>query len=1118
MRCDACGHDNPAEAAYCEACGLALGATCPQCAQRQRTGARFCPSCGHRLTVAPESAPESPKPPPRSYTPRHLAERILTSRGALEGERKQVTVLFCDIVDSSDLAERLGPEPMYQLVDQALTLMAETVHRYEGTVNQFLGDGLMALFGAPVAVEEHALRAVQAALAIRETISGFSEQLRREKGLELRLRMGLNTGPVVVGRIGDDLRMDYTAVGDTTNLAARMQAQAEPGSIILTAPTHRLVEGYVRSYPVGFLQVKGRSEPVAAYRAIGRKRARTRMELAAERGLTRLAGRERELSLLHDRLARAKEGRGQVVAIVGEPGIGKSRLLYEFRRSLEGERVTWLEGRCLPYAQSTPYLAVQEILRASFQIEEGDNPLQVAAKLREGMRQIDPGLEAVVPFLGTLFGVPADTEALKDLDPKDRRQKTFEAIRALTFAAARRRLQVVVVEDLHWIDKTSEDYLAFAVESLAAVPVLLITTHRPGYPVRWADKTFYTQVALDVLTDPEATAMVTAILGGREAPSDFCRIIQEKAEGNPLFVEEITASLLERDVLVRDEGSTRWAADVTVEVPASVQDIIRARIDRLDEPVKRIVQTAAVIGREFGFQLLSRISEMTGEVERYLDTLKHLELIHEKTFFPELEYIFKHALTQDVAYQTLLSHRRQQLHGTIGRALEELYGDRLEEQAGIIAYHHARSDKPARGIAYALLAGESAARLYANAEARTYYNQALELARKPPASAESQSAQIDAMVKLASVASTREHFQQDLANLEHALTLAIDLADETRTAQVLYWIARTHYVRGQLGSAVEFAEKSLAVAESLRDESLIVWPSNLLGRIHTVIGDYVKGSAMLQRCVEILERLGNRSELATASSILGVSLAAIGEFDRALKFSEQGLTLARESQNLPAEAANLYYQAIVSEQQGRWDLLVESARAGLEIAERLGDLFRVYVLNAVLGYGLVRLGEAQTGIAATEKSIGQAGQLGTTYLLSWALCWLSDSYLSQGQVDQALDAASRALTLSSPGSDAYGESRAARCYGDALFRKDPRRLAEAERNVESAIRLQLDKGMRPQAAISFVSHARLLRARNEDEGARRLLDRADRLFEEMEMSWHRRVVADMLTTLPGGST
>jgi class 3 adenylate cyclase/tetratricopeptide (TPR) repeat protein len=1109
MRCEACGHDNPPDAAFCEQCGGAFETPCPQCGQRQRAGTKFCRRCGHRVSELPQRGTTSPQATPHSYTPRHLAERILTFRSALEGERKQVTVLFCDIVESSGLAERLDPETMHQLVDRALTLMAEAVHRYEGTVNQFLGDGLMALFGAPVSLEEHALRAVQAALAIRETISGYSEQLRRDKGLEIRLRMGLNTGLVVVGRIGDDLRMDYTAVGDTTNLAARMQAQAEPGDIVMTAATHRLVEGYVRSEPLGRVQVKGRIDPVSAYRVIGRKRTRSRMELAAERGLTPLVGRTRELDLLRDRLARARQGHGQVVAIVGEPGIGKSRIIYEFRRSLEAERVTWLEGHCLGYGQDTPYLPVLEILRASFHIEEGDNPLQVEAKLREGVRQLDPGLQSIVPFLGDLFGVPADGDALQRLDAKDRRQKTFDAIRALTFAAARRRLQVIVVEDLHWIDRTSEDYLAFAIESLAAVPVLLITTHRPGYQVRWADKTFYTQVALDLLSEREAEAMVTGILGSPDAPRDFYQILHAKAEGNPLFVEEITASLLERDVLVREAGGTRWAGDIAVEVPASVQDIIRARIDRLDEPVKRTVQTAAVIGREFGFQLLERISEMTGEVHRYLDILKHLELIHEKTSFPELGYIFKHALTQDVAYQTLLTNRRRELHGSIGRAIEELYADRLEEQAGIIAYHYARSDKPVKAIEYALVAGDRAVRLYANAEARTYYGQAFELARELPASPQSQRAQIDAILKLASAAFSREHFEQDLANLQHALGLARALADDSRTAQVLYWIGRTYYVRGQLASAVEFSEKSLALAESLGDESLIMWPSNLIGRVCTVIGDYVKASQMLQRCVVILERVGNRSELATASSILGVSLGAIGEFDQALKFSEQGLALAREIQNLPAEAANHYYRAIVYEQKGDWERLVQHARAGLEIARRIGDSFRVYALKAILGYGMVRLGDARTGIETLEEGIRLAEQLGTTYLLSWAMCWLSDAQLSQGNGEQALNAAARALGLVAQGSDAYGESRAARCYGDALFGTDATRLIEAEGYIESAIRLQLDKGMRPQAAISLMSHARLLRAKAEPDRARALLERAAELFEQMEMSWHRRAAAEL---------
>jgi class 3 adenylate cyclase/tetratricopeptide (TPR) repeat protein len=1110
MRCGGCGHENPPDAVFCEECGDAFETLCPRCAQPQRAGTKFCRRCGHRLATAAEEPAVPPKAPPRAYTPRHLAERILTSRSALAGERKQVTVLFCDIVESSGLAERLDPETMHEVVDGALRLMAEAVHRYEGTVNQFLGDGLMALFGAPLALEEHALRAVQAALAIRETITGYSDTLHREKGLELRLRMGLNTGLVVVGRIGDDLRMDYTAVGDTTHLAARMQALAEPGTILIAASTHRLVEGYVRTESLGTLAIKGRVDPVAAYRVVGRKPARTRMELAAERGLTRLVGRERQLGMLQDRLARAREGHGQVVGIVGEAGIGKSRIIHEFRRSLEGERVTWLEGHCVAYGQSTPYLSVLEVLGASFGIEEGDNPLQVSTKLRDGVRRVDPGLEAIAPFLADIFGLPA--EGLQRLDPKDRRQKTFEAIRALSFAAARRRLHVVVVEDLHWIDKSSEDYLAFVAESLAAVPILLITTHRPGYTVRWADKTFYTQIALDLLTDGEAEAMVSAILGTEQPPRDLCRMIQAKAEGNPLFVEEITASLLERDVLVREEGRTRWAA-ATVEVPASVQDIIRARIDRLEEPVKRVVQAAAVIGREFALPLLARISEPGAEVQQSLDTLKHLELIHEKTFFPELEYVFKHALTQDVAYQTLLGQRRRELHGHIGRALEDLHVERLDEHAGLIAYHYARSDDPEKGIDFSVRAGDGAVRLYANAEARTYYGQAHKLVRRLPPSADGQRAEIDAVLKLASVAVTREHFEQDLVNLENARALAVALGDDPRTARVLYWIARTHYVRGQLTTAVEHAEQSLAIAESLGDDTLIVWPSNLIGRISTVFGDYVKGSASMQRSVDILERLGNRSELAMAAGILGVALAAIGEFDQALKFSDQGVALARESQNLPAEAANAYYRAWVYEQKGDWPRLVDDCRAGLAIARRLGDSFRIYVVNAILGYGMVRLGEGRAGIDTIEAGIRLAEQLGTTYLLSWAVCWLSDSYLAVGDADGALEAATRALALVSRGTDAYGESRASRCYGEALYRKDPSRLEEAERSIEAAIRLQQAKGMRPQTAISLVSHAGLLGARGERARARALLEQADEMFQRLGMPWHRQRVGELRATL-----
>jgi predicted ATPase len=401
--------------------------------------------------------------------------------------------------------------------------------------------------------------------------------------------------------------------------------------------------------------------------------------------LTRIVGRQRELALLHDCLARAEAGRGQVVGIVGEAGVGKSPLLYEFQASLDPSQVTWLSGHCVGYGQGTPYLPILEILRTNFQIEDGDNPLQIQEKLRQGVHQLDPALEGILPSLRALLMVSGEDEALKHLSPKEKRQKTFEAMRALTVAGSQRRPHVVVLEDLHWIDQSSEDYLVFLIESLAGMPLLLLTTHRPGYTVRWADKAYYTQIALDVFTEQEAETMAATLLGTQDLPADLLQLIQEKAGGNPLFIEEVTHSLLESGILVRHNGSLHWAGDAVIEVPTTVQDIMRARIDRLEEPVKRTVQTAAVIGREFGLRLLTRLSDMATEVENYLETLKHQELIHETRFFPELEYIFKHAVVQDVAYQSLLMQRRQQLHGAIGRAIEDVYADRVEEHAAIPA-------------------------------------------------------------------------------------------------------------------------------------------------------------------------------------------------------------------------------------------------------------------------------------------------------------------------------------------------------------------------------------------------------------------------------------------------
>ncbi|MGA8549502.1 MAG: adenylate/guanylate cyclase domain-containing protein, partial [Stellaceae bacterium] len=413
MQCLACEHENRQQARFCEECGAALPVCCESCGRVNRPLAKFCDECGGRLggpkeAAGPHATDAGGARAPQTYTPRYLAEKILTTRSALEGERKLVTVLFADIADSSALAQELEAEKLHLLMDRVLKLAADAVHRYEGTVNSYLGDGMMALFGAPIALEDHAVRAVHAALTIQETIRGYNSEIQNEHGVAVQLRIGLNTGSVVVGRIGDDLRMDYTANSNVVHLASRMQSLAEPGTIVITEDTYRAAAGEMRAEPLGPVEVRGQREPVVVYKVTARAPWRNRLEIRAEQGLTMLVGRQRELGQLHQRLTRAKAGRGQAVALVGEPGLGKSRLLYEFRRSLAGDRVNWLEGNCRAQGLTLPYGPILEILRLIFRLEEGDNPFQVAEKLRQGAGELDPALGEALPFLELLFGLPGE--------------------------------------------------------------------------------------------------------------------------------------------------------------------------------------------------------------------------------------------------------------------------------------------------------------------------------------------------------------------------------------------------------------------------------------------------------------------------------------------------------------------------------------------------------------------------------------------------------------------------------------------------------------------------------------------------------------------------------------
>ena len=1100
MQCPECKHENREQARFCEECGASLPVRCEACGRLARPLAKFCDECGGRLAAPPGTAGRDASDaggatPPQTYTPRYLAEKILTTRSALEGERKLVTVLFADIADLSALAQELDAEKLHLLMDRVLQLAADAVHRYEGTVNSYLGDGIMALFGAPIALEDHAVRAVHAALTIQETIRGYNTEIQHGHGTAVRLRIGLNTGSVVVGRIGDDLRMDYTANSNVVHLASRMQSVAEPGTIAITEDMYRAVAGEVRAERLGPVEIRGQREPVVVYRVTGRAPWRNRLEMRAEQGLTTLVGRHRELAQLHERLTRAEAGEGQAIALVGEPGLGKSRLLYEFRQSIGEGRVNWLEGHCRARGLTLPYGPILEILRILFRIEEGDNPLQAGEKLREGVQDLNPALSEALPFLELLFGLPGDEAALRGLEPKDKRERTQRAIADVLAAAARQRPLVLVFENLHWRDQSSEDFIASLTGNLPAMPVLMVTTHRPGYQLRWADMPSSVEIPLDRLADDEMGRMATGLLGQGVA-DDLLRFIAERADGNPLFIEEVTRALVERNFVIHQPARLQLASAAELEFPTTVQGIIQARIDGLGEPVKQTVQVAAVIGREFDLPLLTATSDSPAEVPGHIETLKRVELVHQTRLLPNLEYRFKHAVIQGVAYHSLLGPRRQALHGAIGRSMEQLG---REEQAGILAHHYSQSEQQGKAVRYALLAGDQAVRLHANAEAAAYYDQALDLAKSLPPTPELRRAQIDAALKRASVGTTREALEADERDLEQARVLADALGDEPRLASVLYWLGRLAYIRGMFDSATDYAEQSLAIADRLDDEALAAPPVNLMGRRYYLTGEYTRAGRLLARSVEQMRNLGNPTEEATAAGFAGVAFGALGEFERALAYADHGLHLAQQLKNPFVEAAAYNYRAVAHCHQGSAAAAIADCEEARRIAERVGDRFRIYLVQLYESQAYTMAGNPAKAREMLEASITLAKELGTTTLLAWGEGLLAMTLLALGDADAAEPLCRKAMRMAERTHDRLANALAHRTLAEALAVLQPGNTTVAETTMLEAMRIQREMGCEPELGRSHLAYAGLLDGSGRTEEAAGQLAQAVEIFCRLGM-------------------
>jgi class 3 adenylate cyclase len=726
MKCSKCGHENRTGAKFCEECAAPLARTCPNCGNQVSATAKFCPECAHPIGKASEVL-QPPSTSPESYTPKYLAEKILISKSALEGERKQVTVLFVDLKGSMELLSDRDPEEARKLLDPVLEVMMEAVHRYEGTVNQVMGDGIMALFGAPVAHEDHAVRACYAAVRIQRRINLYADEVQRKGGTPVQIRAGLNSGEVVVRSIHSDLRMDYSAVGQTTHLAARLEQIAKAGSILVTNETLKLAEGYIQVRPLGVVPIKGLDQPIDVYEVTGIGAARSRLQATAARGLTRFVGGDSEIQQLVLALERTAVGHGQIVAIVGEAGVGKSRLVWEFTHSHRTHGWLILESASVSYGTATPYLPVIELLKSYFRIQNHDDHREIRDRVAGKLLMLDRALEPMLLPLFALLDVPVTDATWEAFDPAQRRQRTLDAIKRLLLRESQVQPLLLIFEDLHWVDSGTQFLLDMLIESLPSYRVILLVNYRPEYQHSWGNKTYYRQLKIDPLPPESAEELLDALLGTNPNLDLLKRLLVERTEGNPFFLEESVRSLVETQVLTGERGAYRLERPVqSLRIPTTAQAILAARIDRLVPDNKRLLQTASVIGKNVPFTLLQAVAEESEDhVRQGLTQLQAAEFLYEARLYPDVEYTFRHALTHEVALGSLLQDRRRVLHARIVEALEALYPERLTEHIEQLAHHAFRGEVWEKAMMYLRQAAGKAFERSSHRQSATFLEEAL---------------------------------------------------------------------------------------------------------------------------------------------------------------------------------------------------------------------------------------------------------------------------------------------------------------------------------------------------------------------------------------------------------
>jgi class 3 adenylate cyclase/tetratricopeptide (TPR) repeat protein len=1010
-----------------------------------------------------------------------------------EGERKTVTALFADIKGSTELTRDLDPEEARAIVDPVLQLMMAAVHRYGGYVAQSTGDGIFALFGAPVAHEDHPQRALHAALAMQEELRRYADRLRAEGKIPVEARVGVNTGEVVVRTIETGGHTEYTPVGHVTNLAARMQTAAPAGSIAASEATERLCEGYFEFRALGPTAVKGLNAPVEVYEVVRAGPLKTHFQLAARRGLTRFVGREREMGAISGALEQARAGHGQIVAAVGEAGAGKSRLMYEFKATIpDGCKV--LEAYSVSHGKASAWLPVLELLKSYFELADEDDDCRRSEKVEAKVRGLDPALAETLPYILSLLGIAGAGASLAMMDAQVKRRRTLEGVKRIIIRESLKQPLVVIFEDLHWIDAETQELLDLLVDSVASARILMLVNYRPEYHHEWGNRACYTQLRLDPLGGQSGDEMLLALLGGDASLQSLKRLIIEKTQGNPFFMEEIVRALVEQGVLVGN-GATRLTKPLTeIHVPPTVHGILASRIDALPASQKDVLQTLAVIGKDFPLNLVRHITATPDDrLEAILKGLQASEFIYEQPALGEAEYTFKHALTQEVAYNSVLMERRRLLHERTGEAIEALFKERIDDHLAELAHHYSRTANARKAVEYLSRAGSQAAARSAHSEAVTRLSSALEFLKHLPDDAERARQELSVLLVLGHSLGTVKSW--GAAELEPVYARARELCAQVRDPALAFRALYGQYImrwwKLETAKAVELAAELLAAAEDVKDPAMLLVGNAARGITLLQIGELVVGNEHLEKALAVFDLrqpLPWELELSrvTSFSYLYSGLSGLGYPDRAWAKSREMLEVAQRSSVPYVLTVTSYSAAHQNLRRGDGTAAQKYAEEAMALTEAFGFKSVSPLATTVNGAAQIAQGRYEEGIAGMRRGLSVWRATGVTPT-AWYLCLLAAGLGKAGRPQEGLEVVDEGFASVAKTGERVYSSSLHHVKGELLLAQNPLDVVVAEQCFRTAIEIARRQSARLPELCATTSLARLLAGSGRRDEARTML-------------------------------